>query len=402
MLQLRSCRLVSINAMIISKVSKSHFVYCSILLLGMALLILTPRAALGLTIRGDNESYVSEKIDDDLILSSTDVKFDGEIHGDIIAAGWDIVIDGIVDGNINAAGYTVKAGGTVYRSVRLAGYKITADGQILNNLMLAGAIARVSPTCEVKRDVNISSEVAIVNGIIFGKLVVNADKVIISGTIDGDVHINAKKSVVIERSAEINGRFIYSCPVKAEIADGAQIEGETKWTKEAKSGGESSAFFSFTKTLVLFIGAYIIGLILIWFCKPSLCSVRDVVADQPGRSFVYGLVIFIVVPIVLALLMFTVIGIPLSLLSLLLYIILFYLAKLFVAIVLGDKIIGMLSQSKAKSQTLSLLIGLIILTIIYKIPFIGWAIYLISVMIGLGAILITYSRRRRNQTEIIS
>ena len=129
---------------------------------------------------------------------------------------------------------------------------------------------------------------------------------------------------------------------------------------------------------------------------------RDIVAGDLGRSLGYGLVLFVVVPIALLLIMVTIIGIPLSLLSLLLYIILFYVAKLFVAIALGDKILSMLNQSGTRSQALSLLIGLIILTIMYKIPFIGWAVYLLSVMIGLGAILIAFGRRRRAQAEITS
>lgn len=379
---------------------KSRFL--AILSLTIMIFVLSSGMSFGLIIRGGNESYVSEKIDDDLILGGNDIKFDGEIRGDIIAAGQDIVIDGIVDGNINAVGYTIKAGGTVYRSVRLAGYKVTADGQILGNLLLAGAIARVSPTCEVKRDVNISSAIANVNGIILGKLDIQAEEVIISGTIDGDVNIHAEKSVRIERSAQINGSLHYNCPSRAKIADGAQIEGETKWKKATKSGDESGALWGLTKTVILFIGAYIIGLILLWFCRPSCSSVRDIVTGQLGRSLGYGLVLFVVVPIALLLLMVTIIGIPLSLISLLLYIILFYVAKLFVAIAIGDKILNMLNHSGTKSQALSLLIGLILLTIIYKIPFIGWAVYLLSVMIGLGAILIAFGRRRRANAEITS
>ncbi len=388
--------------MTIQDSSRYSFKFLSILSLAVMMFLLSSGTAFGLIIRGGNESYVSEKIDDDLILGGNDVKFDGEIRGDIIAAGQDVVIDGLVDGNINAAGYSVKAGGTVYRSVRLAGYKVTADGQILGNLMLAGAIARVSPTCEVKRDVNISSAIAYVNGIILGSLNIEAEEVIISGTIDGDVKISADKSVKIERSAQINGSLHYSCPERAKIANGAQIEGETKWKKEAKSGDESGALWALMKTGILFIGAYIIGLILLWLCKPSCCSVRDIIAEQLGRSLGYGLVLFVVVPIALLLIMVTIVGIPLSLLSLLLYIILFYVAKLFVAIALGDKILSMLNQSGTRSQALSLLIGLIILTIMYKIPFIGWAVYLLSVMIGLGAILIAFGRRRRAQAEVTS
>jgi cytoskeletal protein CcmA (bactofilin family) len=305
------------------------------------LIIATPATSSALVLRSDNEAYVSEKIDDDLIIGGDDIKFDGEIRGDIIAAGMDIVIDGYVDGNVNAAGYNVKAGGTVLRSVRLAGYKVTADGKVLGNILLAGNIARISSTCEVQRSVS------------------------------------------------------YTSPNKAEIADGAQIEGDLKWKREAKSGGESSSFVSFLKTVVLLLGAYVAGLVILWYCRPSFCNVRDIVKGETARSLGQGFVIVCVTPILIIFVLITIIGIPLGLLALLLYVCLFYVSKVFVAVEIGDWILSRLSGSESRSQALALLIGLILLTIAFEIPYLGWVFYFGSVWIGFGAIMIAFNRRRK-------
>lgn len=354
--------------------------------------------AYALETRGGDEVYVSEKINDDLLLGGTDVKFDGEIHGDVIAAGMDIVVDGTVDGNINAAGYTVKAGGLVYRSVRLAGYKVTADGRIGNNLMLLGGIARLGSTCEVQNDVFISSGKAFVHGTVLGNLQVEADEVVISGTVDRDVEVCCGK-LTIDRSAVILGDLTYSTPEKADIADGAQIEGDIKYKKKTK-GDSESAFASFFETTILFIGAYIVGLFLIGFCRRPSCSTRDIIISELPKSFGFGLVLFIVVPIALILALVTVIGIPVAVVVLFLYVILFYISKLFVALAIGDKILCALSSSEGpKSQALALLIGLVILTVLFKLPYIGWMLYLITVMIGLGSILIAFNRCRKAKPE---
>jgi cytoskeletal protein CcmA (bactofilin family) len=362
------------------------------------LLTVLANLASALETRGGDEVYVSEKINDDLIMGGSDVKFDGEIHGDVLAAGMDIVVDGTVDGNINAAGYTVKAGGLIYRSVRLAGYKVTADGRIGNNLMLVGAIARVGSTCEVQNDVSISAGKAYIQGILLGNLQVSGDDVVISGSIDKDVEITAQK-VTIERSAVILGNLTYTSPQKADIADGAQIEGDVKFKKEIKASTES-AFSSFLWTIILFVGAYIVGLLLIGFCRRPSCSTRDVIYTDLPRSFGYGLIIFIVVPIILILALVTVIGIPAALVALMLYVIVFYVSKLFVAQAIGDKILTTLSSSPGpKSQALALLIGLIILTVLFHLPYVGWILYLLTVMLGLGAILIAYNRCRKAKPE---
>ena len=364
-----------------------HLVVLSILLVLLGL-----GAAHALEVRGGDEVYVSEKINDDLFMGGTDGKFDGELRGDIIAAGMDITIDGIVDGNVNAAGYMAKVGGNVYRSVRMAGYKLTADGQIGNNLMMAGAIARVSRTCEVGNDVNITAGMVNINGTILGDLEVEAEEVVISGTIDKNVEIACDK-LTIDRSAVIIGDLSYSSPEKASIADGAQIEGERRWKK--KTAGDGSSFDSILKTLVLFVGAFVTGLLLFGCCRIPAQSVKGVIIADLPRAFGFGLVAFIVVPIILLFMLVTVVGIPVSVVGLLIYIVLFYMSKLFVAVALGDKIVQLVSSSESKSYALSLFIGLVILTILFNIPYLGWIFYLAAVVTGLGAVMITFNKSRK-------
>jgi cytoskeletal protein CcmA (bactofilin family) len=364
-----------------------HLVVLSILLVLLGL-----DSAHALEVRGGDEVYVSEKINDDLFMGGTDGKFDGELRGDIIAAGMDITIDGLVDGNVNAAGYMVKVGGNVYRSVRMAGYKLTADGQIGNNLMMAGAFARVSSTCEVGNDVNISAGVVNINGTILGDLDVNADEVVISGTIDKNVSITCE-DLTIDRSAVIIGDLVYSSPEKAKIADGAQIEGERKWKK--KTTGDTSSFDSILKTLVLFVGAFVTGLLLFGCCRIPAQSVKGVIIADLPRAFGFGLVAFIVVPIILLFLLATVVGIPVSVVGLLIYMVLFYISKLFVATAIGDKVVQLVSSSKPKSYALSLFIGLVILTMLFNIPYLGWVFYLAAVVTGIGAVMIAFNRSRK-------
>ena len=91
----------------------------------------------------------------------------------------------------------------------------------------------------------------------------------------------------------------------------------------------------------------------------------------------------------------TVIGIPLGLVALLMYIILFYISKIFVAVAVGDLLMKKFTGSEKRSQAVALLIGLVLLTILFEIPFLGWILYFATVCIGLGAILIAFNDRRK-------
>jgi hypothetical protein len=75
--------------------------------------------------------------------------------------------------------------------------------------------------------------------------------------------------------------------------------------------------------------------------------------------------------------------------------VLFYISKLFVATALGDKLVQLVSSSEPKSYALSLFIGLVILTILFNIPYLGWIFYLATIVTGLGAIMIAFNRSRK-------
>jgi len=369
------------------------------LLTSVMLVLLLAGNSTAYVLKTGDEVYVSEKVNDDLVIAGENIKFDGELLGDVISGGMDIVVSGTIDGNVNVAGYSSKVGGTVTRSVRMVGYKNVADGYIGNNLLMVGAIARVSSTCEIQNDAAISSSMAYIYGTILGGLTVTADQVIISGTISDDVHIEASKSLKIERTAVISGDLTYSCPNKAEIADDAQIEGDKKW-KRVSSIGKEDPLEAFITTVVLFVGAFITGLILFALCGEPACSVRSVITEKLWNSFAVGLISFVLVPIVLIFSLLTVVGIPVSIVTALSYAVLLYIAKIFVAAAIGDRILKMFSSSEKRSQTLGLLIGLVVITVAFEIPYAGIFIYVATMILGLGAILIAVNNARKSRKVV--
>jgi hypothetical protein len=258
--------------------------------------------------------------------------------------------------------------------------------------MMFGGSARLSSTCTVNNDAHITADVVFMSGTVLGDLWIDGGEVVISGTIDQDVEIDCEK-LRIDQSAVIVGDLVYSSPERATIADGAQIDGEKKWKKRTKS--ESGLFGSFLSKTILFFGAFIVGLLLTSCCRFSTISVKDEILSDMPKAFGIGIFTLVVAPIVLALALVTVIGIPASLLGILVYIILFYISKIFVACLIGDKVIGLLSSSKRRSQALSLLVGLIILTILFNLPYVGWIIYLLTAAVGFGGIMIVFNKARR-------
>ena len=95
----------------------------------------------------------------------------------------------------------------------------------------------------------------------------------------------------------------------------------------------------------------------------------------------------ILTPILVLIAAFTVVGIPIALILLFLFLLTLYLAKIFVSVAIGKKIIGMINQ-KAGDYAVFIL-GLLVYTLVTLIPVIGTIIAILVVLGGVGAIVTT-------------
>jgi hypothetical protein len=80
---------------------------------------------------------------------------------------------------------------------------------------------------------------------------------------------------------------------------------------------------------------------------------------------------------------------------------LFYIGKIYAAIPLGNWVLNMISKESKPGIILQFLIGLIILTVLFRIPYIGMIIYIGAFVLGAGAIvqaIISMRTKLRNAT----
>ena len=101
-----------------------------------------------------------------------------------------------------------------------------------------------------------------------------------------------------------------------------------------------------------------------------------------------GLVCLIVVPIALIILAITMIGLPLALILGALFAILLYVVKIFVGVYLGEKALRLFNKKLPIPLIWSMIAGLVIIYILFLLPFIGWLIKLAVMLWGLGVLLV--------------
>jgi hypothetical protein len=122
------------------------------------------------------------------------------------------------------------------------------------------------------------------------------------------------------------------------------------------------------------------------------------IGEKPTSSLGTGALIVFVAPIAALILLATVIGIPVSFLSMLLYIVLIYLSRVFAGYFLAELAFNKFGVEL--HPVLKALIGVLVLALIFKIPYIGWLIHLAAVIFGSGAFIHYMLHQKSDQQPV--
>jgi hypothetical protein len=284
---------------------------------------------------GGNTVNVNAPVDSAVIVGG-DVNIDAPIKGDLIVLG------GEVDLNSNVGGKIVAAGGT-----------INLRGDVARNVVMAGGTVRILSSSDIGIDAAIS-----------GGNVYNA------GNVTGTLWVNA-------------GNF-----------NNTGTAGDVKFQQwqEDEAEEKSKAFIS-TFSILMILGFLIVGLIILRLFPGGVFAVDREIRKSPPVKALLGLGLIVASMILIVISMITVIGLPLGLLLLTLFVAAMMLANLFVSFSLGRWIVSALNQTLGDMP--AFVLGYLVLSVLFLIPYAGSIIELISISLGFGAMVYALNESRR-------
>jgi hypothetical protein len=208
----------------------------------------------------------------------------------------------------------------------------------------------------------------------------NAD---VSGSIGRELTMTGD-SLTVTNTARIGGNL--SARVRqlknVHIADGATITGTRDIQLRARHSHFTSPRFYFYKAVWL-AAAMLLG----WLCLvlfPGFFQASAHAVGSGWRSLGLGIAVLAGVPVAMILIAITLVGLPLSLMLCAAYLAAIYLAKIWVAAFLGQMLLKPAVATKG-DWLLGLLVGLLILTVVGFIPYLGGFVRFGVVCLGLGA-----------------
>ncbi len=321
----------------------------------------------------------------DLIAFAESIDIQGSVHGDAFFLGQNIEIEGKVEGGVGAFGEVIRLGNTVGQSVYGFGKSILTrrDAAIEGDLFAFGD------------QINVGGSIGR-NVAVFGNRLTVSGKVLRDVTFSGRI-------AAIQSSASIGGNLDVNLSSEEDLLldSASSVAGTTSIGVRDERQEESGSFWSFWSLLfsVLWLAAaFISGMLVFWalpaFRRQPLEDFRSILVSAGT-----GVVILIALPVAAAVFAVTLIGLPVGLVTLVLLAVGLYLSKIIVAHFLGTALLRSKRQDM-RSVALALSVGLVLVLVAVSLPYVGWVINGLLVILGLGAISQILYRTARNRTAV--
>ena len=327
-----------------------------------------------------------ETIDDTLIAFGRTVRIDGVVTGDLIVFAQSIEIVGSVQGDVFSFGRNIEIDGQV-------GGGIAGFGQVIRIGDAVGqSVFGFAQSILTRRDASIGGDLfafaedVSVGGTVGRNVTMFGSALTITGEVKRDVSFEGRL-VAVHSSASIGGNLDVELPTdkNLQVDSTASVAGETivEVFDLGQDQDESLPIWSFVYMAIWLAAAFVSGMMLFWsfpaLGRMSLVDLRAILVSA-GTGFL----ILIAMPIVAVVLCVTLIGLPAGLVTAAAWALGLYVSKIVVAHFLGTALLRP-KQQNLRSMALSLLVGLVLVLVVVSLPYVGWIINLLLVILGLGA-----------------
>lgn len=300
------------------------------------------------------------------------------VDGGLQATGGTVIVHGTVDGGLQVAGGSVLIDGTVNGPVEVVAGNVRIDGRIRGDVSATGGNVLVDR-----------------NAVVEGDLDAAAGNVVVGGVVGGDARLSAG-SVILMPSASVRGDVEYAVGDDGRFDDrGAAVSGTVTRVEDVSPdvvqfrGPPASILAAFGFVVNLLLG----GLLLLVAPEFS-AGVASRVTTKPVRMGAIGLLTLIAVPIALFVLAITIIGLPFALAAAVLFGLTLWVASVYGRFAIGTWLVGF---AGVDDRWIALVVGLVVIGVLSRVPWIGWLFAGVAVLLGLGAIAAIAAGRIRDR-----
>lgn len=371
-----------------------RFAKASSLSILLILVLGSPEFAVALDLRRDVDTQIDagETISETLVCTGEIIAIEGTIDGDLIVAAERFTLRGTVTGNLYVFAGEIEIDGLIEGSVLAVAERITLSGRVDGGVALAGDRVTIMDGARLARDVMVFGEGVRLAGHVARDVTFAGDWIEVRADIARDLHVLGAHRVALLDRARIGGDVrgqLMGRNAEVEVAPGSEVGGEIKVSTKSMLHDHYLAHYKnpgfYLIVLIGAAGAFVFGL-LIYLLDPRLFDADPPDARGFVRSLGVGFAVLLSSPVAIVLVGLTVVGIPVAILGLFFLITAVYTSFVLVAGLLGRAVLAP-SEPGIASFAPSLLVGVLILSAVAALPFVGPAIRILAILFGLGCLL---------------
>ncbi len=343
-----------------------------------------------------------EVIDEDLYAFGKTINIQGTVRGDLIAFGQTVDISGTVEGDVMSAASRTRIPGQVRGSLRAASGELTVSGPVSQDALLTSGKLELTPGAQVGKDLYLASGEALVQAPVQGEVRAAAGTLALAAPVAGDVRAEVG-TLRLDDGARIGGDLSYRSDQAVQRAQGAVVTGSVEQLPAQQRAHGRGPFLGVFFWLRSLIGLFALGLLLVLLSPNFARRAPAMLRQQPWLSLGWGAALFVGLPLVAGLVF---------LVGLLLggwWLGLFILALYGIAIALCFPVVGMLIgrwlldrfHKTGAHLVVALLVGLVLLTVVGRVPILGALVVMATILFGLGALLLTAVKGRRPAEALV-
>lgn len=358
--------------------------------LTVLLIILSSIASFGQK-ENEREVLINKTQLDDTYRAGETIKVNASIQGDLIIAGGNLIINDSVNGDLTAAGGQVSLNGYVADDVRLAVGRVTINSEIGDDLVIFGGEVILTENAKIHGNLKCFAGSIEINGTIIGKLDIRGDDVIINATVE-----DTSKIIGEEITLGANAKFAKDVQYWNDNGEidfkNALVNAKAQFSEDL---GEEQAQLSLTKFgtnsfklwIFYILSSFLVILVLHALFKNAFSGAVEGLENKLLRSFGFGLIYLIGVPVLILIAFLMIIGIPLGLFATAVFVFSLFFGHLIAALL----VVYYLKTKNQKSWgfwsiTFLALSIAVILRLLTMIPYVGILLSVIILSITYGGL----------------
>ena len=322
--------------------------------------------------------------------AGSEVIIDGTVNGDLYAAGGTVEVNGTVKGDVLAAGAQVVINGTVTEDVRVAGGVVRIDGTIQGNCTAAAGAVTLGRSGNVEANLLAAGGRVRLSGRVGHQVLVTADELAVAGVVGEDLRFYGEEISVYE-GAEVKRdlQIFVKDSSKINIAPGT-VKGSvtTHMMEEEVATVGPIRILGRTFYALMLITTALLAVLLF---PGHVRTAGTLMVHNTGKTILWGIIGFVVIPVASILATVTIIGLPLGLFVLFLYAWFIFLSQLSFPVMFWQ-VIGGEDDARRWKLFWPIAVGVVILQLVMIVPYVRFLLFLAGVILGIGVLMILIAR----------